>query len=142
MPTKDEPKIGEFVAIVDGKVVTIGNVTEANFEIEKEDQEPAICMTDGGEMTVSINLTRDSRKTWAEIFMLPKYKKTEFMFPKKKKRGTARRRRRLERFKRWTEHYIADRFGKEYAREFIKKFFEEGQHDKNGRNKRDDSPEG
>ena len=82
MPTKDEPKIGEFVAIVDGEVVTIGNVTEANFEIEKEDQEPAICLTDGEEMTASINLTRDSRKVWAEIFMMPKYKKTEFMLPK------------------------------------------------------------
>lgn len=127
MPTKDEPNIGEFFVIVNGKKVKIGNVTETSFEIEAEDQEPVIRLTDGGSITATLNMTRDDRKVWAKILMLPKYKKTEFMFPKKKKRGTARRRRRLERFKGWSEHFIADKFGKAYAREFIKMFFEEGQ---------------
>lgn len=108
MPTKDEPKIGEFAAIVDGKVVTIGNVTEANFEIEKEEQEPVIRLTDGWTTTATLKLTRDDRKVWAKILMLPKYKATEFIFPKKKKRRMVRRRRRLCRIinkiiERWTE---------------------------------------
>ena len=95
MPTKDEPKIGEFFAIVNGKTVTIGNVTETSFEIEAEDQEPVIRLTDGGSTTATLNLTRDDRKVWAKILMLPKYKATEFIFPKKKKRGTVRRLRRM-----------------------------------------------
>lgn len=95
MPTKDEPKIGEFFAIVNGKTVTIGNVTETSFEIEAEDQEPVIRLTDGGSTTVTLNMTRDDRKVWAKILMLPKYKATEFIFPKKKKRGTVRRLRRM-----------------------------------------------
>lgn len=108
MPTKDDSTIGDFVAIVDGKVVTIGNVTEMSFERETEDQEPVICLTDGWTTTATLNLTRDDRKVWAKILMLPKYKATEFIFPKKKKRGTVRRLRRMCRIikkiiERWEE---------------------------------------
>lgn len=37
---------------------------------------------------------RKDKKTWSKIFIMPKWEATEFCFPKKKKRGTMRRRRR------------------------------------------------
>lgn len=53
--------------------------------------------TIGGEkeitLTLKIEKSKD-RKLWAKVFMLQKYKATEWAFPKKKKRGTKRRRRR------------------------------------------------
>ena len=36
------------------------------------------------------------KKTWGKIFQMPKYKVTEWAFPKKKKRGSIRRKRRGE----------------------------------------------
>lgn len=48
--------------------------------------------------TFTFTLTRlQDRKTWSDIFMLPKWKSTEFCFPKKKPRGTMRRKRRQRR---------------------------------------------
>lgn len=57
---------------------------------------PKINLTDGSEITMTIKLDRKNKKVFAEIFMMPKYKATEWMFPKKKKRGTARRKRKDE----------------------------------------------
>lgn len=46
---------------------------------------------------ISFTFTLDRikvRKAWTKIFMMPRYRATEFTFPKKKKRGTMRRMRR------------------------------------------------
>lgn len=50
---------------------------------------------DGFQFT--LDLDRDGRKVWAKVFQMQKYKATEWIFPRKKKRGTARRRRREDR---------------------------------------------
>ena len=52
---------------------------------------PKINLTDGSGITMTIKLDRESKKVFAEMFMMPKYLATEWMFPKKKKRGTKRR---------------------------------------------------
>lgn len=45
-------------------------------------------------ISMSLALRRRDKKTWGRIFQMPKYKVTEWMFPKKKKRGSKRRARR------------------------------------------------
>ena len=57
---------------------------------------PKINLTDGSEITMTIKLDRINKKAFAKIFMMPKYIATEWMFPKKKKRGSARRKRKAE----------------------------------------------
>ena len=48
-----------------------------------------------GKISVTLTLDRVKvRKAWTKIFMMPRYRATEFTFPKKKKRGTMRRMRR------------------------------------------------
>lgn len=44
-------------------------------------------------ISMSLTLRRRDKKTWGRIFQMPKYKVTEWMFPKKKKRGSKRRKR-------------------------------------------------
>ena len=48
----------------------------------------------GDTFELQLDLDRDGRKAWARIFQMQRYKATEWIFPRKKKRGTARRRRR------------------------------------------------
>lgn len=48
------------------------------------------------EFSFTIELKRKDKKVWAKILMMPRYEATEWMFPKKKKRGTMRRRRRVK----------------------------------------------
>lgn len=43
--------------------------------------------------TLHCVMSRKALRTFAKIMMMPKYKETEWVFPKKKKRGTKRRRR-------------------------------------------------
>ena len=46
-------------------------------------------------ITMRIELTRKGKRFWLrKVFCVPKYKVTEILFPRKKKRGTMRRRRR------------------------------------------------
>ena len=45
-------------------------------------------------ISMSLTLRRRDKKTLGRIFQMPKYKVTEWMFPKKKKRGSKRRARR------------------------------------------------
>lgn len=47
----------------------------------------------GETITMSFNLRRKDKIVWGRIFGMPKYKVTEWMFPKKKKRGSKRRKR-------------------------------------------------
>lgn len=51
----------------------------------------------GDAVELLLDLNRESRKVWAKIFQMQRYKATEWIFPRKKKRGTARRRRREDR---------------------------------------------
>lgn len=46
------------------------------------------------EFSFTIELKMKDKKVWGKILMMPRYAVTEWMFPKKKKRGTMRRRRR------------------------------------------------
>ena len=48
--------------------------------------------------SITIELKRKDLKAWAKILMMPRYAVTELMFPKKKKRGTMRRRRRTSNY--------------------------------------------
>lgn len=61
-----------------------------------EDEYPNVALS-GDAVELLLDLNRGSRKVWARIFQMPRYKATEWIFPRKKKRGTARRRRRKDR---------------------------------------------
>lgn len=61
-----------------------------------EDEYPNVALS-GGAVELSLDLNRESRKAWARIFQMQRYKATEWIFPRKKKRGTARKRRRENR---------------------------------------------
>ena len=61
-----------------------------------EDDYPNVALSGDG-VEILLNLNRENRKAWASIFQMQKYKATEWIFPRKKKRGTARRRRKERR---------------------------------------------
>lgn len=47
-------------------------------------------------LTITFSFGREdkkSKRTWAKILMLPRYRLTEWIFPRKKPRGSMRRRR-------------------------------------------------
>lgn len=50
------------------------------------------------EFSFTIELKLKNKKVWGMILMMPRYAVTEWMFPKKKKRGTMRRRRRASNY--------------------------------------------
>lgn len=78
----------------DGTWTPLGEVTEINTITESPApmSEPlSFNITDDTEFTMTITLTKESKKACAKILNMPKYKITEWMFPKKKKRGTKRR---------------------------------------------------
>lgn len=54
----------------------------------REDEEHGLTVTFKLE-----NNDKKTRRTWAKIFMLPRYRETEWVFPRKKRRGSMRRRR-------------------------------------------------
>lgn len=53
---------------------------------------PALSI-EGGGISITIHLNSRSKKTIGQMFMLPRWKITEWAFPRKKKRATARRKR-------------------------------------------------
>lgn len=59
------------------------------------DEYPNIALS--GDVEILLHLNREIRKAWAKIFQMQGYKATEWIFPRKKKRGSARRRRRESR---------------------------------------------
>ena len=61
-----------------------------------EDEYPNVALS-GDAVELQLDLDRDGRKVWAKVFQMQRYKATEWIFPRKKKRGTARRRRREDR---------------------------------------------
>lgn len=64
-------------------------------EPDLKNEVPTISLTDGFSGEFTIELKRKDKKIFGSIFGMPKYKVTEWMFPKKKKRGTMKRERRL-----------------------------------------------
>lgn len=76
---------GTYQKLADIKEVSISN---------KDEEVPKISFNSDEELSFTINLERQSKKVFGRIFQMQKYKVTEWMFPKKKKRGTARRIRR------------------------------------------------
>lgn len=74
----------------------LGKVTEVNTITEPSTPEqPLVHIADNTGLTVTVALTKKAKKAWAKIINMPKYKVTEWMLPRKKKRGTMKRERRL-----------------------------------------------
>ena len=81
------------------QVVTLDGVTEiyeVKAELSVSDEEPylEICGGEGFSGSIELKLTRKDKKLWGKVFMMPKYKVTEWANPRKKKRGSMRRARR------------------------------------------------
>lgn len=77
----------------DGTYQKLGDIVDIK-EVSAPDtgeEVPEISLINDEELSFTINLKRQSKKAWGRIFQMQKYKVTEWMFPKKKKRGTARR---------------------------------------------------
>ena len=80
----------------DGTPITLGNVTEINTITESPTPEaPLVHIADDTGFTVTVTLTKNAKKAWAKILNMPKYELTEWMFPRKKKRGSRRRNRKF-----------------------------------------------
>lgn len=77
----------------DGSFQKIGEPVEISEISDPEINEdvPQINLTDNYEFSVEINMKRKDMRIWGEIFQMQRYKVTEWLFPKKKKRGTKRR---------------------------------------------------
>lgn len=82
-----------FYTSQDGTYQKLGDIADVKeVSISDADEEvPKISFNNDEELSFTINLERQSKKVWGKIFQMQKYKITEWMFPKKKKRGTARR---------------------------------------------------
>ena len=82
-----------YVTTLDGTYKEIGEPVEINDILAPDDvkEYPKISLSDGNEFTFTIRLPRGDKKLWGRIFQIPRYKVTEWMFPKKKKRGSIRR---------------------------------------------------
>ena len=95
MPT-DNREIGTlYIADNDGNYHELGGIKEINIEPDEsvDVMEMDFSLTDG--ITIPITLSRKSKKIWGKILMMPKYVITEWCFPRKKKRGTMRRKRKM-----------------------------------------------
>lgn len=87
-----------FYVSKDGTAQKLGDIVEVKeiSEPDTSEEVPKISFNSDEELSFTINLERQSKKVWAKIFQMQRYKLTEWMFPKKKKRGTARRMRRAK----------------------------------------------
>lgn len=76
----------------DGTPIPLGKVTEINTITELPTLEPPLVnIADDTGFSVTVTLTKKDKIAWAKIFKMPKYALTEWLFPRKKKRGTKRR---------------------------------------------------
>jgi len=80
---KDGEPLGEIERLDDAKIQTTG-----------APEFPTISLTDGISGEFEIEISRKDKKVWGRILQMPKYEITEWMFPRKKKRGSMRRERR------------------------------------------------
>lgn len=90
---------GYFMAMKsDGTPIPLGKVTEINTITEPQTPEPPLVhIADHTGLTMTVTLTKKNKKAWAKILNMPKFELTEWIFPRKKKRGTKRRIRKVER---------------------------------------------
>lgn len=72
----------------------LGEIKEVSISPTEEDNNAQINFS-SEPITVHFELTRKNRRFWLrKVFCIPKYRITEELFPRKKKRGTNRRKRR------------------------------------------------
>lgn len=85
-----------FYVSKDGTAQKLGDLVEVKEISEPDTNEEVPKINQGNDegLTFTINLSKIDKKVWAKIFQMQRYEVTEWMFPKKKKRGTARRLRR------------------------------------------------
>lgn len=85
-----------FYVSKDGTAQKLGDIVEVKeiSEPDTSEEVPKINLGNDEGLTLTFNPRRRSKKVWAKIFQMQRYEATEWMFPKKKKRGTARRLRR------------------------------------------------
>lgn len=80
-----------------GVFTPISEVTEiltTEADSEEIDQE-YISLTDEAFASFEFDPPRKDKRIWARIMMMPRYKATEWLFPRKKRRGSMRRRRKI-----------------------------------------------
>lgn len=72
---------------------------------------PSIQAMMGEPITLSGLLCRKGLRRFYKVLGVPAYLRTEFLFPKKKKRGTARRKRKLIRYEQKFRAFIKEKYG-------------------------------
>lgn len=77
-----------------GDYKELGGIKEVSITPAEEDD--SVMLNFGSEpITLHFELTRKDKRLWLrKVFCVPKYRITEELFPRKKKRGTNRRKRR------------------------------------------------
>lgn len=77
-----------------GACKELGGIEEVSISPAEEDD--SVMLNFSSEpITLHFELTRKSKRFWLQkVFCVPKYRITEELFPRKKKRGTMRRERR------------------------------------------------
>lgn len=89
--------MSKFYYSTDGGLTVhpVGEVKEIFITEPMQEVEFPKISLQGETITMSLNLRRKDKKVFGRIFEMPKYKVTEWMFPKKKKRGSKRRKRKV-----------------------------------------------
>lgn len=72
---------------------------------------PSIQAMMGEPITLSCLLCRKGLRKFYKVLGVPAYLRTEFLFPKKKRRGTARRKRKLRRSEQRFIKFVHDKYG-------------------------------
>ena len=93
--------MNEYYYSTDGglSVFPIGDVKEIFISEPTQEVECPEISLQGETITMSLNLRRKDKIALGRIFEMPKYEVTELMFPKKKKRGSKRRKRKENRWR-------------------------------------------
>ena len=65
----------------------------------------------GEPITVRAFLCKKGLRSFYKVIGMPEYLRTEYLFPKKKKRGTARRKRKLRRYEQNFRAFIKEKYG-------------------------------
>ena len=71
----------------------IGRVVEINTTEVPNEYYPDLSITNT-ELAFRMTLSRKDKNLWGNVFMMPRWKLTEWKFPRKKKRASKRRKRR------------------------------------------------